>query len=276
MASKRESKWERAVRAVGPKGTLPVEKPDWISRALARAGVLPPEEADAAIAGGRVSLAGRVVREPLTLWRPADEVRLDGRRVSLAAPTIVLAFHKPPGCVVSTRDETGKPTVFDLLRAGLTPDLRRYGWHAVGRLDRDTTGLLLFSNDERLVGHATRPETHLPKRYVAQVQGAPDEARLEPLRQGLALDDGPTRPARARVRASGEVELTITEGRNHQVKRMLGAVGLPVRRLHREAIGKLVLDVSEGQWRRLSESEISEGLGFTASAGSPPSTRPGR
>lgn len=262
MAKKRDSKWLRAVRAVGPKGTLPVEKPDWIARALSRAGVLSPDEAERAIAAGRVTLGGRPVRDPLTLWRPADEVRLDGRRLSLEAPTHVLAFHKPAGCVVSTRDETGRPTVFDLLRAALSPDLARFAWHAVGRLDRDTTGLLLFSNDERLVAHGTLPETHLPKRYLARVQGTPTDEKLEPLRRGVTLDDGPTRPAQARLRGEREVELTITEGRNHQVKRMLAAVGLPVKALHREAVGALRLDVPEGRYRLLEAREVAEGLGF--------------
>jgi 23S rRNA pseudouridine2605 synthase/16S rRNA pseudouridine516 synthase len=261
--ARRESKWLRAVRAAGPKGSLPVEKPDWLARALSRAGILPPDEAEAAICAGRVSLRGEIVREPLALLRPTDEVRLNGRLLPMQAPTLVLVFHKPAGCVVSTRDEAGHPTVFDLFRAALPPELGRYGWHAVGRLDRDTTGLLLFTNDERLVGHATLPETHLPKRYLAQVQGSPDEEKLAPLRQGITLDDGPTRPAQVRLRSPSVVELTITEGRNHQVKRMLGAVGLPVRKLHREAVGTIALDVPEGGWRLLTDDEVRDGLGFT-------------
>lgn len=262
MARKRETRWLRAVRAAGPKGSLPVERPDWIGRALPRAGILPPEEAEAAIKAGRVSLSGRVVREPLAMLRPTDEVRLDGRRIAMDAPMLGVMFHKPGGCVVSTCDETGRPTVFDLFRGSLLPDLARYGWHAIGRLDRDTTGLLLFTNDERLVRHVTLPQTHLPKRYLAKVHGTPDEARLEPLRGGVVLDDGPTRPAKVRIRGPDEVELTITEGRNHQVKRMLAAVGLPVRALHREAVGGVSLDVLEGRWRRLTDAEIREGLGF--------------
>ena len=96
--------------------------------------MLPPEQADAAIVAGRVEVSGRVVREPLALVRPEDEVRLDGKRLRLEAPSLVIAFHKPAGCVVSNRSEAGAPTVFDLLRAALTPKLARYGWHAVGRL----------------------------------------------------------------------------------------------------------------------------------------------
>lgn len=262
MSRRRQSKWEKAVRAAGPKGSLPVEKPDWVGRALPRAGVLPPQESERAIAAGRVRVAGRVVKEPLTLLRPEDEVRLDGKVVSLAAPTLVLAFHKPRGCVVSNKDELGRTTVFELLARVLPPELSRYGWHALGRLDLDTTGLLLFSNDERLVAHATLPETHLPKRYLATVQGTPTDEKLEPLRRGLKLDDGDARPAKAEVRGERQVVLTLTEGRFHQVKRMLSAVGLPVRSLHREAIGALELDVAEGGYRVLTDGEIAGKLEF--------------
>ncbi|MGI5861497.1 MAG: pseudouridine synthase [Myxococcales bacterium] len=256
----RLSKWVRAVRGGGLDGKPITCKPDWIGRALPRAGILPPDEAEAAILAGRVSFAGRIVVDPLALLAPGDEVLLDGRRVDLAAPTFVLAFHKPAGCVVSRRDDRDRKTAFDLLHAALPTELRRYGWHAVGRLDLDTTGMLLFSNDERVVRHVTLPETHLSKRYLATVSGAPTDERLEPLRQGILLHDGPARPALARVRGPNEVELTITEGRRHQVKRMLKAVGLPVRALHREAIGGLELDLPEGAWRMLSASELRDGL----------------
>ena len=194
--------------------------------------------------------------------RPGDEVRLDGRQVDLRARTRVLAFHKPAGVVTSTVDREGIGTVFERLAAVLPPALRGYGWHAVGRLDRNTTGLLLFTNDERFVAHATLPATHLPKRYVARVQGRADDEKLEPLRRGILLDDGPARPAAVKRRGPDEVELTITEGRYHQVKRMLAAVGLPVRALHREAVGGLVLDVPEGAVRELDPEEIRTHLGW--------------
>ncbi len=258
----RLSRWVRAVRGGGLDGKPITFKPDWIGRALPRAGILPPDEAEAAILAGRVSLAGELVVDPLALLSPDDEVLLDGRRVDLAAPTLVLAFHKPAGCVVSRRDDRDRQTVFDHLCAALPEELRRYGWHAVGRLDLDTTGLLLFSNDERVVRHVTLPETHLSKRYLARVSGSPTDERLEPLRRGIMLHDGPARPALARVRGADEVELTITEGRRHQVKRMLKAVGLPVRALHREAIGGLDLDLPQGAWRSLSTAELREGLGL--------------
>src|SRR5262249_38600403 len=151
--------------------------------------------------------------------------------------------------VSAGRDRRG--TVFDVLLPQLTEEQARYGWHAVGRLDVDTTGLLLFTNDERFVAHATSPETHPPKRYLATVHEKVTGAMLEPRRQGVTRDDGPARPASARVREKGLVELTLTEGRNHQVKRMLAAVGLPVLALHREAVGALALDVPEGCYREL-------------------------
>ncbi len=256
MARKRETKWLKAARAAD------APKADWISRALARAGVLPFAQAEAAVRDGRVRVDGRQVEQPFAPYRPGQKVTLDGQEVSLAASTRVLMFHKPAGAVSAPVDDQGAPTVFDLLRAALPEPLGGYGWHAVGRLDRDTTGLLLFTNDERFVAFATAPKTHLPKRYVATVQGRADDAKLAPLRAGILLDDGPARPAGAVVRGEDVVELTLTEGRNHQVKRMLGAVGLPVRALHREAVGALALDVPLGGLRELTAEEIREKLGY--------------
>ncbi|OJH37891.1 pseudouridine synthase [Cystobacter ferrugineus] len=241
---------------------------EWLARALGRAGVLPRVEAERAIREGRVEVDGRVEREPFAPVHVRSEVRLDGRPCALGARTRVLMFHKPAGVVVHGSDPEGVGTVFERLRDVLPPELRGYEWYAVGRLDRDTTGLLLFTNEERLVAHATSPETHLPKRYVARVEGLPSEDSLQRLREGLVLDDGPTRPAEARLRASGCVELVLTEGRHHQVKRMLAAVGHPVRELHREAVGQVSLNVQAGGWRELSEVEVAEGLGFAVGSAS--------
>jgi len=258
------TKWLRAIRGSALDGQPFGYKPDWITRALSRAGILSPEQAERAVLQSRVSINERVVQNPLALLAPGDEVRVDGALVSLVPPTLVLAFHKPAGFSVTTRDELGRPTVFDLLRAALSPDLARFGWHAVGRLDRDTTGLLLFTNDERVMRHVTLPETHLPKRYLASVHWKPSDEKLEPLRSGIELEDGLTRPAQARLRGANEVELILTEGRRRQVQRMLRAVGLPVRTLHREAVGGISLDVDEGRWRPLTDAEIEQGLGFRA------------
>jgi pseudouridine synthase len=259
---RRPPRWLEAARHRGAaaEGT-------WLARALARAGVLPREPAEAAIREGRVKVDGHPVLEPFAPVAPGAAVRLDGRPVSLAFRTRVLAFHKPAGLVCAARDEHGGGTVFDALAAVLPPELRGFGWHAVGRLDRDTTGLLLFTNDEAFVAHATRPQSHLPKRYLARVGANVAEAQLARLREGLELDDGASRPALARARGERAVELTLTEGRWHQVKRMLEAVGLPTLALHREAIGALELDVPLGRARVLDDAEVREALGYAPREG---------
>lgn len=246
---------------------------DWLSRALARAGVMPLAEAEEAIRAGRVRLDARQEKEPMAPVHPHSRASLDGQEVSLAWRTQVLQFHKPAGLVTHGSDPEGIGTVFDALRAALPPQLQRFGWHAVGRLDRDTTGLLLFTNDEKFVAHATHPATHLPKRYVARVGAKVKDAKLEPLRRGVKLDDGElTRPARVKPRGDDAVELVLTEGRFHQVKRMLNVVGLPTLALHREAVGGLELDVPLGEWRALSDDEVKLKLHFEPrSSGGPPS-----
>lgn len=235
---------------------------DWLSRALARAGVMSVKDAEHAIRAGRVSVFGRVVKQPMAMVQPGDEVKVDGQLVPLRRETLVVMFHKPAGFVTTNAERERDESVFALLDAALPDELRGYGWHAVGRLDRNTTGLLLFSNDERFVEHATAPTTNLPKRYVATVQGTPKDDQLQPLRDGMELDDGPTKPAKARVLSPGVVELILTEGRNHQAKRMLGAIGFPVTALHREAVGGLVLDVAVGEARLVTDAELEQQLGF--------------
>jgi 23S rRNA pseudouridine2605 synthase/16S rRNA pseudouridine516 synthase len=228
---------------------------------------MPRVEAEQAIREGRVEVGGRVEREPFAPVQPGVEVRVDGQVRGLEAPLLVLMFHKPAGVIVAGKDPEGVGTVFERLRSALPAELRGFEWYAIGRLDRDTTGLLLFTNDERVVQHGTSPEMHLPKRYVAEVAGRPSVEALSRLREGLVLEDGPTRPAGARLLAPDRVELVLTEGRHHQVKRMLAAVGHPVRILHREAVGSVVLDVPLGAWRRLSDTEVAEGLEFKRDAG---------
>lgn len=243
------------------------ERADWLVRALGRAGVLPLAEAERAIREGRVEVDGRVEREPFAPVTRASVVRVDGRERRLEAPLHVVMFHKPAGVVVAGTDPEGTGTVFERFRSVLPEALQGFEWYAVGRLDRDTTGLLLFTNDERVVRHGTSPESHVAKRYVAMVAGRPGEQALARLREGLVLEDGPTRPAGARLLAPDRVELVLTEGRHHQVKRMLAAVGHPVLALHREAVGSVVLDVPEGGWRSLLPGEVSEGLGYRENPG---------
>lgn len=259
---RRPPKWLEAARRQGD-----ASGGEWLARALSRAGVRPLAEAEAAVRAGQVTVDGRVVTQPLAAVAPGARVTVAGRAVSLEAPTRVLLFHKPAGVVTSAVDAHGGGTVFEALWRALPEPLRGYGWHAVGRLDRDTTGLLLFTNDERLVAHVTSPQTHLPKRYLARVGGAVTDEKLERLRAGVEVEAGVTsRPALARRRADDEVELTLTEGRYHQVKRMLNAVGLPTLALHREAVGGLAVDVAVGAVREATADEVRAGLGWLTEA----------
>ena len=180
----------------------------------------------------------------------------------------VIAYHKPKGLVTTHADELGRETVYDRLRAHLPAALRSVAWHAIGRLDQDTTGLLLFTDDGGLVHHATQPGSKLPKTYRALVKGLLDEATLARLRSGVELSGGLGRSGPAAVTLVGHqiatswIDLTITEGKNRQVRRMLLAVGSQVIRLARTRIGGVGLDVPEDGWRWLTASEITDGLGY--------------
>ncbi|MBX7117310.1 MAG: rRNA pseudouridine synthase [Myxococcaceae bacterium] len=265
MKAKKTPRWLSAARERD--SSAGQDKPDWLSRALARAGALPLAQAEAAIADGRVKMNGRVVTKPFAPLPERARVQLDGKTIDVTPRTRVLMFHKPAGIVCAGHDQEKQGTVFEALQRLLSAELASYSWHGVGRLDRDTTGLYLFTNDERFVAFATSPATHLPKRYLAQVAATATDAQLEPLRRGITLDDGPARPAKALLRERGLVELTLTEGRNHQVKRMLAHVKLPVKNLHREAVGELTLDIDIAQWRELAAAEINEKLGFVPRGG---------
>jgi len=239
---------------------------DWLARALARAGVLSTSEAERAIRDGRVRVDGRVIRQPLALLPQGALVTLDGGPVSLEVKVLALMLHKPPDAVTSRSEPSGARTVFDVLLPQLPLDLRRHEWHACGRLDRDTTGLLVFTNDGRLVEHLTSPDRHLPKRYRAIVQGVATEEKVRQLREGVALSDGPARAVEAFAIAPSHVELVVTAGRNRMVRRMLAAVGLPVVKLHRVGVGGLRVDIREGEWRTLSDGELKDALGFSLSS----------
>ena len=262
-ARNKPPKWLVAARSSGATGG------DWLSRALARAGVLPLRQAEEAIAHGRVTVDARVLREPLApVTVGQTRVTLDGKPVSLEWRTRVLMLHKPAGVVTHGSRIRGEGTVYDVLVRAMPEGLQGFGWHAVGRLDRDTTGLLLFTNDEKFVGHATSPETKLPKRYVARVGGEVTPQKLERLRNGVQIDDGKdTLPAKARARGEEHVELTLTEGRFHQVKRMLNAVNLATLELHREAVGALELDVPVEAVREVTDDEVREKLHFPSPVG---------
>lgn len=211
-------------------------------------------EARRAIAAGRVRLRGETVRDA-GLHAEAGDVSLDGAPLCVDAE-LHLMLHKPAG-VVTAREDGRFETVFDLL----PEKFRRKGLAAVGRLDRDVTGLLLFTTDGQLAHRLISPKWTVEKVYRAEVEGTPDSADLRKFSEGLALDDFVARPAVLRVLRPGETalaELTVTEGKFHQVKRMFAAVGHPVKALARIRVGGVLLDPSlaPGEARLLTPAEI--------------------
>ncbi|MGE5275238.1 MAG: pseudouridine synthase [Verrucomicrobiota bacterium] len=215
---------------------------------LARAGVASRRGADELIKAGRVRVNGRP-GELSTFVGTGDTVEVDGRPVAKQ----VLAYrllNKPEGAVSTARDPRGRPTVVALVPCDprVVP---------VGRLDADTTGVLLLTNDGRLAHRLAHPRYGVDKAYEAEVEGDPGPAALRRLAEGVDLDDGRTAPARVRRLGRGRLELTIHEGRKHQVKRMCAAVGHPVHRLHRSRYAGLdVRGLEPGEWRDLSPAEV--------------------
>src|SRR6266498_3958389 len=216
---------------------------------LARAGVASRRAADELIKAGRVSVNG----EPgqlNTFVGARDQVELDGRPLEPQALAYVL-LHKPAGVVTTVRDPQRRRTV-----VGLVDHPTRVV--PVGRLDADTTGALLLTNDGPLAHRLAHPRYGVEKVYEVEVEGEPDTDALRQLAGGVELDDGRTAPGKARLLAPSTIQLTLHEGRKHQVKRMCAAVGHPVRRLHRSRYAGLTLEGLEpGRWRELEPSEVA-------------------
>ena len=187
-----------------------------------------------------------------------DAVEVDGQLVE-RQPLAYVLLHKPVGVVTTASDPHGRRTVVELVPTSprVVP---------VGRLDVDTTGALLLTNDGDLAHRLAHPRYGVPKVYEADVEGSPSEDALARLRQGIELDDGVTAPAGVRLVRPGRIELTLHEGRNRQVKRMCDAIGHPVHRLHRSRYAGLAVDgLPRGEWRRLTTSEVArlrEGVGL--------------
>ena len=215
---------------------------------LARAGVASRRGADELIKAGRVTVDG----EPgqlNTFVEGAARVEVDGKPVAPQRLAYVL-LNKPAGVVTTARDPHGRRTVLDVVRheARIVP---------VGRLDADTTGALVLTNDGPLAHRLAHPRYGVEKVYEVDVEGEPTDDKLALLREGVELDDGRTAPAKARRLGPHRLELVLHEGRKHQVKRMCAAVGLPVARLHRARYGGLTLgDLPAGQWRELTDAEV--------------------
>jgi 23S rRNA pseudouridine2605 synthase len=221
-----------------------------LAKFLAHAGVASRRAAEGLIADGRVSVAGEAVTDPALDVDESSDVSVDGRPVR-PEPREVYALNKPRGVVSTARDTHGRPTVVELV-----PSRRRL--YPVGRLDADTTGLILLTNDGELAERLTHPRYGVEKVYRARVQPARvTPAALQALREGVELEDGRTAPARARQPSAGVLEIAVREGRKRQVRRMIEAVGHRVRELERVAFGPLGLrGLERGQSRRLKDVEV--------------------
>jgi pseudouridine synthase len=245
---------DRHVHASKPRsGTRPLKT---LERVLSKAGAASRTDARRWIAAGRVAVNGTVVRNPdawIDLER--DRVALDGKKLAKETRAYLL-LYKPKGYLTTLRDPEGRPTVYDLL-----PDRDRYLF-SVGRLDLDTSGLLILTNDTQFAERLTNPDFHIAKTYLVKASIHLTDDDLARLRHGIELSDGPTRPARDvhRIREAGGksvFEITITEGRNRQVRRMVEALGGKVLKLVRTAIGPIEIGELEiGKTRALTDAEV--------------------
>ena len=229
-----------------------------LQKIIAQAGVASRRAAEKLIAEGRVTLNGETVREMGTKADPArDDIRIDGRRLKGAERLRYILLYKPAGYVTTRSDPQRRPTVIDLLRG-----VKEYVY-PVGRLDYDTEGLLLLTNDGELAARLTHPRHGVERTYEARVAGMPDDEAVDRLRRGIPLDGRKTLPAdvsllnKRRGAGDGVLAITIREGRNRQVRRMLEAVGHPVKKLLRVGIGPLSdRGLKPGVWRELTAQEL--------------------
>ena len=239
-----------------------------LQKILAQAGVASRRAAEKLIGEGRVSVNGVTEREMGTKADPGhDDIKVDGRRLRARQRARYILLNKPAGYVSTRADPQHRPTVIDLLRG-----VREYVY-PVGRLDYDTEGLLLLTNDGDLAAHLTHPRHGVERTYEARVAGIPDAAALDRLRHGIPLDGRRTLPADVSLlnpgrSGDGTLRLTIREGRNRQVRRMCDAVGHPVRALRRIRIGPLQdRRLKPGEWRELSDVEVKALRGVVVARG---------
>jgi 23S rRNA pseudouridine2605 synthase len=230
-----------------------------LQKFLARAGAASRRGSEDLIAAGRVTVNGQVVTEAGTKVDPrTDTVTFDGAVLSVGEAQVYIALNKPLGVVTTMSDPQGRPTV-----ANLVPVADNPGLFPVGRLDAETTGLLLFTTDGELSHRLLHPRWHVEKVYLARIDGTATDRQLAPLRIGIRLDDGMTSPARLTVLGSSggttRVEIAIREGRKRQVRRMFSALHHPVLELHRETFGPIGIGgLAPGTWRELTSGEVAQ------------------
>ncbi len=221
-----------------------------LAKYLAHAGVASRRSAEELIAAGKVRVSGEVVTDPARDVGESSEVEVDGRRIA-AEPREVWAVNKPRGVVSTAREPGRRPAVTELV------DSRRR-LYPVGRLDADSTGLILLTNDGELANRLTHPRYGVPKTYLVRLALTPSERDLDRLRSGVRLDDGKTTPAEVEWLGERKLEITIREGRKRQVRRMAEAIGNEVEALTRIRIGSLELgDLRRGEARRLDRREVA-------------------
>lgn len=229
-----------------------------LQKYLSMAGVASRRKAEDMILAGKVRVNGQAVTEPGIKVIPGkDEVEVNGKAVKISCNMVYIMLHKPVGYVTTVSDQFGRPTVVDLVR-----DVGERVY-PVGRLDYDTSGLLLLTNDGDLTHRITHPSHEIEKKYIAVVEGKPDEKDMRRLKTGIEINNRMTSPARARIlRSDGKtstVEIKIHEGRNRQVRKMFDMIGHRVLELKRVAIGRLKLgDLPEGKWRYLSAQQVKK------------------
>jgi 23S rRNA pseudouridine2605 synthase len=237
-----------------------------LAKFLAHAGVASRRAAEVIVREGRVGVGGETVIDPARDVDGSEPVTVDGTPIVIADERVVWMVHKPRGVVSTAKDTHDRPTVVAMVDQ---PGVRLY---PVGRLDAETTGLILLTDDGDLANRLTHPRYEVPKTYVATVGAFVKENELRKLREGIELDDGPTLPAEVRQVEPGVLQITLREGRKRQVRRMCAAIGHPVQDLQRVAFGPLRLgDLHEGRVRRLSPAEVQR----LRDAAAPPARAPG-
>ena len=248
----------------------PTEHPEGerLQKVLARVGIGSRRICEDLIAEERVKVNGEIAELGRRVDPDHDLVEVDGAPIGIRPGLVHYLLNKPAGVVTTASDPQGRPTVLDLVPA----EPRVF---PVGRLDMDTEGLLLLTNDGELANRIAHPSHGVDKEYLAEVEGVPSRAALRALREGVELDDGPTAPASAVLVDGSLVKLIIHEGRNRQVRRMLDAVGHPVTRLIRTRIGPITdRRLAPGAWRPLTPAELRSMEAAVGAASSSQASRP--
>jgi len=223
-----------------------------LQKILSQAGVASRRASEQLMLDGRVTVNGTTIRELGTKADPArDDIRVDGRRIKVAERRLYLLVNKPRGYVSTRSDPEKRPTVLDLLQG-----IREYVY-PVGRLDYDSEGLIILTNDGDLAAKLTHPRHGVARVYEARVLGEPDDHDLDRLQKGVVIDGQKTGPAEVKALGPGQLRVTVREGRNRQVRKMCDAIGHPVTKLTRVAIGPIHdPKLKRGQWREMTDAEV--------------------